>query len=908
MSRIGLVGGSYTSQSRNADDQLSMNLYPEVIESGAGKVASALYCTPGTKVFVTLPDSPIRGEFYTATRAFAVAGSSFFEIFSNGTYVKYGMLVNDGQVVSMAAGPTQLLIASSGIAYVFDFSTGVITSSTLNAGGSLGIADSSLNTGGAGYTDGDTFIVQTGNGDATGVVDSVSSGVVLTYHLTSVGSGYLVSSGVSTIPTTGGGSGLEINILALGGGYAVGDTGTVNGGSVAATYAIDSVDANGNVLTYTVASGSGYSPITNQTTSTGGMQPGIGVGFTLNISAVGAANTFTALPASTLQNVSKVGFCDGFFLATLIGSETFLASNLEDATAWNPLSRATISVFVDNVLSMIVDHRNVILFGIKKTAIYYDSGNFPFPFDLVPGGFIEQGIGAPDSPVSLDNSVFWIGGDERGAGIAWRANGYTPVRISTHAVEFAWQSYATIADAVGYSYQDQGHSFWVVYFPTANKTWVYDAATNLWHERGFWNEATGTYSAHLSQNHIFAFGKHLVGDWNSGNIYEMSIDYLSDQQAPTDATNIQMSAYSSSLSALYFDTPTSILGNTYQFGLLLVNNGAAAIDVFYGLTVSVTTVSVPAGGFLNLQATAIGDGVHKMRLEIGTNATDAALNVTAFAPYIFNANTFQQLIPAANQNFSGWIAVFGGFVLTQNQSRPGLSATPAPILRKRRAPHVSTEQEWIFHHKLQVDMETGLGPIPPLFQSSSSPASIVLADSGNNLWAVTMLDAGELQQNPATSGSAVTWFMNDSVLANTSWQIKISTLGILQQVSVTYNSAYPLVTEFASTPSGYQSRVMVLSGILYNTTPIPIPRDPIINLRWSDDGGHTWSNYYPVGVGQAGDFKTRAIWRRLGRSRDRVYELSMSDPIPWRLLEDDLKASPGFQTSERIVSQYRKVS
>lgn len=71
------------------------------------------------------------------------------------------------------------------------------------------------------------------------------------------------------------------------------------------------------------------------------------------------------------------------------------------------------------------------------------------------------------------------------------------------------------------------------------------------------------------------------------------------------------------------------------------------------------------------------------------------------------------------------------------------------------------------------------------------------------------------------------------------------------------------------------------------------PRDPQLMLRWSDDGGHTWSNTYSVGFGKAGEYRTRAIWRRLGRSRDRIFEVSVSDPVPTRLIDAFLEVSPG---------------
>jgi hypothetical protein len=459
------------------------------------------------------------------------------------------------------------------------------------------------------------------------------------------------------------------------------------------------------------------------------------------------ANTLTPIPAGTLANVAQVGYCDGFFLALLKNSHTWQASALLDATTWPPLSIATINVFIDNILSILVDHREVWLFGLTKSCVYYDSGNSPFPFDLVPGGFIEQGISAANSPVRLDNSIFWLGGDERGNAVAWRARGYTPSRVSNHAVEFAWQGYATVADAVGYSYQDQGHAFWVLYFPTANKTWVYDVSTNMWHERGRWNAANGVYTADRSQNHIFAFGKHLVGDWASGKIYQMSISFYDDD------------------------------GN--------------------------------------------------------------------------------------------------------------------PIRRVRRAPHISDEMDWSFHHQLQIDLETGLGPTPPL-QGVGTPITITLRDSALALWTVNVNNNGTLNQTPGSANAFQTIVLNNS--ANTvSWQLGVTTLGILTTTSVAFNAANPqsfLMISLDGTKA-FQLGVSTAGALLTAPDLATLARDPIVNLRFSDDGGHKWSNEYAMSAGQAGEFKKRVIWRRLGRSRDRVYELNCADAIPLRLIGEELEISGG---------------
>lgn len=370
--RFGFVGSSYTGQLPNAVDQQSMNFYPESTE-GHSEVAPIIQLpTGGLKLFSDLVDVPVRGEITVVDRSFAVAGSRFYEIDSAGVKTQRGIVTNDSKVVSMAGGTTQILIASAGAIYVFDFTT----------------------------------------------------------------------------------------------------------------------------------------------------------------------NTFTTLALGTLLGpVSFVGYCDGFFIALLANSNQFQWSQLLNALVWDPLDTQKVSVFTGNVLSMIVDHREIWFFGERQTQVYFDSGSINV-FDIVPGGFIEAGIYAPNTVVRLDNTLLWLGGDERGAGVAWRAQGYTPSRVSNHAIEFAWQGYlqkfgpSGLSDAIAYSFQDQGHSFWQIYFPTANKTWVYDVATGQWHERGSWLLSNGIFIAHHSQVHTFNFGKHLVGDWASGKVFDMSIAYFDDDGQP----------------------------------------------------------------------------------------------------------------------------------------------------------------------------------------------------------------------------------------------------------------------------------------------------------------------------------------------------------------------------------------
>lgn len=227
-------------------------------------------------------------------------------------------------------------------------------------------------------------------------------------------------------------------------------------------------------------------------------------------------------------SVMQIGFADGYFFAWGANSHTFQMSILEDGTTWSGLDISTVSLFPDNFVSMICDHREAWFLSSKKGAGYYNAGAGSPPYIPIQGAFTEFGSGATFGIVQADNTIFWIDQDERGPAVARKLVGYGNQRVSTHAVEAAWQSYATIADARAYSYQEDGHTFIVWYLPTANKTWVYDISTGYWHQRGAWNAVGGFYDADHSQSHMFFAGKHLVGDWASGNIYEQSTSIYTD--------------------------------------------------------------------------------------------------------------------------------------------------------------------------------------------------------------------------------------------------------------------------------------------------------------------------------------------------------------------------------------------
>ena len=217
-------------------------------------------------------------------------------------------------------------------------------------------------------------------------------------------------------------------------------------------------------------------------------------------------------------------FLDGYFILLLDKSPTFRFSALEDGTSWDALDVAQRSFSTDTLRAMCVNHRELWLFGSRTTEVWYNAGDPDVPLVPVQGAFVEAGIAGTFTAARLDNALFWLGQDERGQGIVWRANGYTPQRVSTHPVETALASASTLEHAVAYAYQEEGHAFYVLYVPGLDTTWVYDAASGLWHERAHWDERLMRWVPHVGRCHAEAFNTHLIGDRQSGAIYEQRLD------------------------------------------------------------------------------------------------------------------------------------------------------------------------------------------------------------------------------------------------------------------------------------------------------------------------------------------------------------------------------------------------
>lgn len=253
-------------------------------------------------------------------------------------------------------------------------------------------------------------------------------------------------------------------------------------------------------------------------------------GYVITPNATAALSTIVPITNTTFTGADKVDYADGYFVFNKPGTEEFQITALL-ANTIDPLDFASAEGAPDLLVSLLVNLREIWLFGQGSTEIFFDSGNADFPYERIQGAFIEQGCAAKFSPAKFDGTVAWLTANDRGQGMVVKAVGYQPQRISTHAEEFAWAKYSRIDDAIAYTYQQEGHSFYVITFPTANATWAYDSNTQIWHERAWRNPVDASLNRHRSNCQMAFANKIIVGDWENGNLYSLDLDTYTDNGA-----------------------------------------------------------------------------------------------------------------------------------------------------------------------------------------------------------------------------------------------------------------------------------------------------------------------------------------------------------------------------------------
>ena len=513
MADFNFVGASYEAPSIYQDAQECINFRPEVdpTKPDGARGVVALYPTPGLTIQATLPNQQeVRGlrTLSGGNILVAVCGSYVYALNTALTPVIIGQLNSTSGRVSISDNGINVYIVDGTYRYTWVIGTqtaAIFTGSTSGTtltvssvkSGTIAVGQQFFAIGGAQETV--ITALGTGSGGVGTYTINISQNLASAQFYTS-SSGAIVTGAIS-------GTTLTVSAVSSGTLY-VGQT--IQGTGVAANTMITALGTGtGGTGTYTVS--------TSQTVASETL-------YALN---------WTVIPSSdgAFTGGNTVDIVDNYFVYNRPNSQQWGASNLLSPVS-PALSYSAKDGAPDNLVSLIVDHREVYLLGEASSEAWVDVGAVPFPFQRIPGTSTQHGIAAKFSMSRVGNSFAYVSKNSRGQAQVMQMNGYQPQRISTHAVENTLVN-QNISDAISWTYQLEGHEVFVVTFPsigTNGLTWAYDVTTGMWHKWLYTNNL-GQYERHRGNCAALFQGMVLCGDYSNGNIYEIdSTNYTDNGQ------------------------------------------------------------------------------------------------------------------------------------------------------------------------------------------------------------------------------------------------------------------------------------------------------------------------------------------------------------------------------------------
>ena len=506
MPDFGFVGASYTAPSIYQNDQECINFFPEVdpTKQPGERGVIALYPTVGLTTQVVLPA---------------------------GAEVRGMRTVSGGQQMVAVCGAYVYVLSST----LSPTIVGILNTSS----GRVGMVDNGIN----GYiVDGTYRYTWRISSPSTAIFTGSISGTTLT--VTNIQSGTiaigqaLFGVGVSqeTVITGGSGTSWTVNLSQTVAATLMNSSATTSITGVLTTGATyGNLATTGTVYLGQTIQGAGV-PVNTMVIAI--LNPVAGINqYTVSTNTAVSSETMYALNFTVIPNNdgafsggTTVDIVDNYFVYSRPSSQQFGASDALSPVS-QQLSFASKDGSPDQLVALIVDHREVYLMGEASSEVWVDVGAFPFPFQRVPGTSTQHGIAAQFSVARLGDSFAYVSRNGRGQGQIMQMQGYKPTRISTHAVEYSLVN-QYIDDAIAWTYQLEGHEVYVVSFPTINITWAYDMASGMWH-KWLYSNTDGTYSRHRGNCEAQFQGMVLVGDYANGKIYELDKSVYTDDGVNT---------------------------------------------------------------------------------------------------------------------------------------------------------------------------------------------------------------------------------------------------------------------------------------------------------------------------------------------------------------------------------------
>jgi hypothetical protein len=233
-----------------------------------------------------------------------------------------------------------------------------------------------------------------------------------------------------------------------------------------------------------------------------------------------------------------VEYMDGYFVIT-DGTMSSYTSNINDGTTINALTKNPVQAAPDNIQSLINLHQQMFFIKQYTTEVYYNTRtptSQGSPFSRMQGAVIDYGTPAPWSVTRGGDSAFFLANQRADDGGSFAGvvmlNGYTPVVISPQSITYRISKSTDLSQCFGYCYNDEGHIFYVLTNPVDNWTFVYDVTTQMWHERSTSTLTRSDINRHIGNCYAYFNNMHIIGDYYTSNLYEMSSKFYTDAGLP----------------------------------------------------------------------------------------------------------------------------------------------------------------------------------------------------------------------------------------------------------------------------------------------------------------------------------------------------------------------------------------
>ena len=240
-----------------------------------------------------------------------------------------------------------------------------------------------------------------------------------------------------------------------------------------------------------------------------------------------ATTAFTTVTTNVIGTPIDVTFQDGYGILGYADGKFQITSPYAFQTL-NALEYATAESNPDGLYRVIADHGEVVLAGTETVEFWGNVGAQDFPYRNQRGSTLEFGLAAPWSLVKYNDSLAGLFKNRMGQVQVMVMAGHALRKISSPEVDYLINKYGSVADATAFGYMLAGHPMYQINFPTAGKSWLYDAITDMWTvlESGLLG---GRDRGEIQLDYL---NKTRVTDYSTGDVYILDTDTYTDNGTP----------------------------------------------------------------------------------------------------------------------------------------------------------------------------------------------------------------------------------------------------------------------------------------------------------------------------------------------------------------------------------------